>query len=272
MPQPRSTTRKPASKPAARSTTKSSATAEASTTAKRGATSKRGATAKSAGASATASSAGTKRATTAKRTTAGARTAAKRPATPRRSASASTRTAARAPRPDELLGAALAAVRDNLTRGIVLTGERLQEAMDDSVRRGRITRDDAEDLAQSLIEIGRKQSQELISELEGLIGRTTVRDAARSARKRAIKNVETTAKRAQRSPVADRALREVDRARRATGLATFPVTGYDQLSVKQVATRLTSLAAPELRKVRDYERRHANRKAVISAIEKRLGR
>jgi polyhydroxyalkanoate synthesis regulator phasin len=175
-------------------------------------------------------------------------------------------------RPDEFLVAALAAVRDNLTRGIVLTGERLQEAIDDSVRRGRMTRDDAEELAQSLIDIGRKQSQELISELETLIGGNTVRNAARTAGKRAIKNVETTAKRAQRSPVADRALREVDRARRATGLVTFPVTGYDQLSVKQVATRLTSLAAPELRKVRDYERRHGNRKAVLSAIEKQLSR
>jgi hypothetical protein len=133
-----------------------------------------------------------------------------------------------------------------------------------------MTRDDAEDLAQSLIDIGRKQSQELISELEALVGGNTVRSAARSARELAIKNVGTTAKRAQRSPVADRALREVDRARRATGLVTFPVTGYDQLTVKQVATRLTSLAAPELRKVRDYERRHANRKAVLSAIEKEL--
>jgi polyhydroxyalkanoate synthesis regulator phasin len=154
----------------------------------------------------------------------------------------------------------------------VLTGERLQEAIDDSVRRGRMTRDDAEDLAQSLIDIGRKQSQELISELEALVGGNTMRNAARSAGKIAIKNVETTAKRAQRSPVADRALREVDRARRATGLVAFPVMGYDQLSVKQVATRLTSLAAPELRKVRDYERRHANRKAVLSAIEKQLRR
>jgi polyhydroxyalkanoate synthesis regulator phasin len=184
----------------------------------------------------------------------------------------SSRTSARAGRPDELVVAALAAIRDNLTRGIVLTGERLQEAIDDSVRRGRMTRDDAEELAQSLLDIGRKQSQDLMSELEALIGGKSVRDAARSAGKRAIKNVETTAQRAQRSPVADRAMREVDRARRVTGLGTFPVTGYDRLTINQVTSRLTSLAAPELRKVRDYERRHANRKAVISAIEKRLGR
>jgi polyhydroxyalkanoate synthesis regulator phasin len=307
MPQPRSTTRKAASKPAARSTAKRSATAKASAPAKRGATTKpsttakagattkggaaakrgpatkRGAAAKS-GAAATRSAgakqttarapakrAGTaKRATTAKRTTASTRTAAKRPAA--RRPSASSRTSARAGRPDEFVVAALTAVRDNLTRGIVLTGERLQEAIDDSVRRGRITRDDAEDLAQSLIDIGRKQSQELMAELEALINGQSVRDAARSAGKLAIKNVETTAKRAQRSPVADRALREVDRARRATGLVTFPITGYDQLTVNQITTRLTSLAAPELRKVRDYERRHANRKSVLSAIEKQLSR
>src|SRR5260370_259561 len=187
MPQPRSTTRKPASKPATRSTAKRSATAKPSPTAKRGATTKRSAT----------------------------------------------------PKAKSL---------------------------------GVMPRADAEALAQSLLYIGRKQSQDLMSELEALIGGKSVRDAARSAGKRAIKNVENTAQRAQRSPVADRAMREVDRARRVTGIATFPVTGYDRLTINQVTSRLTSLAAPELRKVRDYERRHANRKAVLSAIAKRLSR
>jgi hypothetical protein len=66
-------------------------------------------------------------------------------------------------------------------------------------------------------------------------------------------------------------LREVDRARRTTGLAGFPVMGYDDLTAAQVTDRLEDLTAAELRKVRDYERRNANRKSVLSAIEKALG-
>ena len=36
-------------------------------------------------------------------------------------------------------------------------------------------------------------------------------------------------------------------------------------------TRLTDLTAAELRKVRDYERRNANRKTVLNSIETKLG-
>jgi polyhydroxyalkanoate synthesis regulator phasin len=231
-----------------------------------------------------------KRSTPAKRSTASAKPAAKRDTTASAAAKRATATtepstsaaakrgsttaakrtpqASRTPRADELVVAALGVVRDNLTRGVVLTGERLQEAVDDSVRRGRMTRDDAEELAESLLAIGRKQSQELLRDLEALINGGRVREAAETARKRAGE----TATRARRTPVADRALREVDRARRATGLATFPISGYDELTVAQVNSRLADLAPAELRKVRDYERRHANRKSVLNAIEKRLAR
>jgi hypothetical protein len=46
--------------------------------------------------------------------------------------------------------------------------------------------------------------------------------------------------------------------------------GYDELSAAQISTRLASLTAAQLRKVRDYERRHGNRKSVLAAIQKRL--
>ncbi len=72
-------------------------------------------------------------------------------------------------------------------------------------------------------------------------------------------------------PPADRVLREADRARRTVGVGTsFPVLGYDDLTAAQVGDRLGTLTPPELRKVRDYERRHANRKSVLGAIEKAL--
>ena len=52
---------------------------------------------------------------------------------------------------------------------------------------------------------------------------------------------------------------------------SFPITGYDDLTVSQVDKRLGSLSGAELRKVRDYEKRHANRKTVLSAIQRKLG-
>ena len=49
-----------------------------------------------------------------------------------------------------------------------------------------------------------------------------------------------------------------------------PVVGYDDLTAAQVTARLDDLSPPELRKVRDYERRNANRKSVLSAVERKL--
>ncbi len=51
---------------------------------------------------------------------------------------------------------------------------------------------------------------------------------------------------------------------------SFPVLGYDELTAAQVQIRLDGLSPAELRKVRDYERRHANRKTVLAAIDKNL--
>jgi len=47
---------------------------------------------------------------------------------------------------------------------------------------------------------------------------------------------------------------------------------YVQIPVTaQVQARLDELTPPQLRKVRDYERRNATRKTVLAAIEGRLG-
>ena len=66
-------------------------------------------------------------------------------------------------------------------------------------------------------------------------------------------------------------LREVDRARRVAGVGpSFPILGYDDLTAAQVNERLGDLDAAGLRKVRDYEKRNANRKSVLDAIARRL--
>jgi len=66
-------------------------------------------------------------------------------------------------------------------------------------------------------------------------------------------------------------VRGADRARRTVGVGpTFPILGYDDLTAGQVAQRLDGLKPADLRRVRDYERRHANRKSVLAAVEKAL--
>ena len=171
-----------------------------------------------------------------KQGTAKAWTATKRASTAKR--------AAPAPQVDDPL-ARLTGLRDALTKGVMLTGDRIQEVVDDAVKRGRMTRSDAEDLVQRLISLGRKQTGDLISDIEQLLGRGAWTGG-------------------------DRVLRHVDKARRAVGIGTFPVLGYDDLSAGQINERLKDLTPAQLRKVRDHEKRNANRKSVLQAIERRL--
>jgi polyhydroxyalkanoate synthesis regulator phasin len=108
---------------------------------------------------------------------------------------------------------------------MVITRERLQDTLDDAVRRGRMTRDDASDLLAEIL-------------------------------RRAI------------SAPTDRVIREV---RRVTGAADeFPIVDYDDLTAAQIVSQLGGLAAAELRRVRDYERRNANRKTVLAALDAKL--
>ena len=44
----------------------------------------------------------------------------------------------------------------------------------------------------------------------------------------------------------------------------------DCVTAAQVIERLGDLGAAELRKVRDYEKRNANRKSVLAAVEQKL--
>src|ERR1700754_385655 len=108
---------------------------------------------------------------------------------------------------------------------MVITRERLQDALDEAVRRGRMTRDDATDLLAEIV-------------------------------RRAI------------SAPADRMIREVKRV--AGSDDEFPIADYDDLTAAQVVSRLPDLEPPQLRRVRDYERRNANRKTVLAAVDQKL--
>jgi len=176
------------------------------------------------------------------------------------------RAAAPERREDALLPSSVAAARELLTRGIMITGDRLQDTLDEAVRRGRMTAADAEELVQVLVEVGRRQTQDALAELEGLVERS-----AEETRRRTGSRVRSVAAAARRVPGTDRALRTVDRARRAAGLGSaFPIIGYDELTAAQVIDRLSELTPAELRKVRDHERRNAQRKSILGAIDKRL--
>lgn len=156
---------------------------------------------------------------------------------------------------DEALKANLSQLRELLAGGVVLTAQRVQEAMDDAVRRGKMTRRDAEEVARGLLDTGRKQSVDMIAEIEALFDKGRNDLGAASSRVR---------------DGTDRMLREVDRVRRHAGVGTaFPITGYDELTAAQITSRLADLDASDLRRVRDHERKTANRKSVLAAIDKR---
>jgi polyhydroxyalkanoate synthesis regulator phasin len=105
---------------------------------------------------------------------------------------------------------------------MVITRERLQDTLDDAVRRGRMTRDDAADLLAEIL-------------------------------RRAI------------SAPTEKVIRRV------TGAADeFPIVDYDDLTAAQIVSKLGDLEPVELRRVRDYERRNANRKTVLAALDAKL--
>lgn len=56
----------------------------------------------------------------------------------------------------------------------------------------------------------------------------------------------------------------------AGGNGHAPIEGYDDLSAKELSGKLEELDAGVLEQLRDYERRHKDRKTVLSAIERRL--
>lgn len=166
---------------------------------------------------------------------------------------------------------AVASLREllNPVNLLLFTRDRLQDALDDAVRRGRVTREDAEDLVAELVRRGRRQTEDMLAELDRAV--TGPSDARRQTHKRAAEAGRRARDSVRRAVPADRMLREVDRARRAAGLgSSFPITAYDDLAAAQVIDRLDDLSPPELRKVRDHERRNANRKTVLTAIERKL--
>jgi hypothetical protein len=164
-------------------------------------------------------------------------------------------------RSQDFSGKSVADLRKALTERLVqpldlvmLTRDRIEETVEEAVTRGSMTRDAAQDLITGLVERGRRQTTDVLSDLEQLLGRGRGGDVAARARK-----------------AGDQVLAQADRARRVARVGpSFPILGYDDLTASQVQSRLDALTPAELRKIRDYERRNANRKSVLEAVEAKL--
>jgi polyhydroxyalkanoate synthesis regulator phasin len=158
------------------------------------------------------------------------------------------------------------AFRDALEKTVTISRDRLQEVLDDAVRRGRMTRGDADEMVSRLVTRGRDQADDLLSQLERLLSQA--REAPGRARQQAGARAQKARKRAVKA--VDRPLAGADRVRRAARVPGFPITAYDDLSVRQIDRRLQELSRAELRRVRDYERRNKSRKGVLRAVDRNL--
>jgi hypothetical protein len=158
---------------------------------------------------------------------------------------------------------------------VMLTRARIEEVVEEAVSRGRMTADDAQAVAQGLLARGREQTDSVLSDLEQLLGRSAGEVVGAAADPSAAVGRARGAAKTARKRVADAAdpvIAQADRARRVAGVGpSFPILGYDDLTAAQVQSRLDGLSPAELRKVRDYEKRNANRKSVLDAVGSKLG-
>ena len=132
---------------------------------------------------------------------------------------------------------------------VLLTRRHIEEVVEDAVRRGRMTRDDAQHMLQTLLQRGAKETDDFLADLERLLGR------GRGLEEPSTDVTRSTSRR---------------RSRGRGSAANLPIPDYDELSGAAVQEQLNGLTPAELRKLRDYERRHANRKTVLDPIERRL--
>jgi len=175
--------------------------------------------------------------------------------------------AARSARSDK----SVQAFREALDRSVNLSRERVQEVVDDAVKRGRMTRADANDLVSNLVTRSRKYTDDLLKDLERLLDQARKEVESRVVPTR--KRVERAASRASRAAreAAEGPLAQADKLRRRAGVAPgTPISGYDGLNATQVKQRLRDLGKPDLRKVRTQEKNGKGRKSVLAEVERLL--
>jgi polyhydroxyalkanoate synthesis regulator phasin len=196
------------------------------------------------------------------------------------------------PQPGTRAEQSVQAFREALEKSVHISRERLQEVVDDAVRRGRLTRGDGEELVTRVITRGREQAEDILGELERVV--VQLRDEVEARAKDPRKNAERAAGRARREledagerarqqvgqraerarkravAAVDQPLAGADRVRRRARIPGFPITAYDQLSIRQIDRRLAELTREQLRKVREYEQRNKARKGLLRSLDRKL--
>jgi polyhydroxyalkanoate synthesis regulator phasin len=186
---------------------------------------------------------------------------------------------------DEALLSQLAGLRKALAQSVVVTGERVQETVEDAVRRGRMTRRDAQELASAILAASRRQTDEIRQQLEALLerGPRLVRRDGEDAEPVTIpiehEDVAGTTVSGGVSTGAVAPSGAAEQAPTPGGSATpagaapsapLPIPDYDDLTAVLVRKSLAGLSTAELRAVRDHEAAHANRKTVLQAVDRLL--
>lgn len=134
---------------------------------------------------------------------------------------------------------------------VLLTRRQIQDVAEDAVTRGRMTRDDAQQMIQTLLQHGARQTDDFLTDLERLLGRG--RGFAEQPPSSGARSKKKATRGGGRRPASN-----------------LPIPNYDELSAAAVQEKLTGLTPAELRKLRDYERSHANRKTVLDPIQRKL--
>ena len=179
---------------------------------------------------------------------------------------------------DEALRSQLAGLRKALAQSVVVTGERVQETVEDAVRRGRMTRRDAQELASAILAASRRQTDEIRQQLEALLERgprlvrrdgeddepVSIPIEHEDAAGTTVSGGVSTADAAPAGTPSDASTPE------ASPAAPLPIADYDDLTAVLVRKSLAGLSAAELRAVRDHEAAHANRKTVLQAVDRLL--
>lgn len=152
---------------------------------------------------------------------------------------------------DDAIPAQIAQLRRALARSVTETAERVQETIEDAVRRGRMTRKDAHELAAAIVAASRRQTDEIRQELEALLER---------GRRGLRKDQDAAPEEAVAIPI----------EREAGSVRTLPIERYDELTAVLIRKSLKGLSPEDLRAVREHEAAHAKRKTVLAEVDRLL--
>jgi polyhydroxyalkanoate synthesis regulator phasin len=122
--------------------------------------------------------------------------------------------------PDDGFAQIVGAIREQLSDRVIepmnivmLAADRIQDALDDAVARGRVTRTDANDLVSDLVRRGREQTDDVLSNLDELLGKGIDQLEALS------RKLEERSAKSRRADSVDRLVQSADKARRAVNRA-----------------------------------------------------